>query len=366
MSAPHAEHPKTATEYREQVAETLIAMLEKGVAPWQRPWSAAGGPQLPYNPVTGLTSDGGGRYRGGNFLYLHALQLINGYEDPRWVTFLQATRMKAGTLTPLTQAEIDHNKELPLSHADRVPTWRVKKGEHGTMIEKWGRWIPRKKQAHNPYSADALEADDETPSPRLYFKGFYVWNASQVDGVPPVERLELKWSPDERYARAQAIVDRLGVPIVTGHAAAYYNGMDRIEMPARERFDNGDAYYSTLLHECSHASGHKSRLNRPGITGAHPFGSEEYAKEELRVEIASMILAGDTGVPHDPTTTAAYVQSWLRSLRNDPSEIFRAAKDATTIGDYLLGYEYKIELRTDQPKIEEPRIPASAMSVGAL
>ena len=47
------------------------------------------------------------------------------------------------------------------------------------------------------------------------------------------------------------------------------------------------------LHELGHWTGHADRLNRDM---AHPFGTEGYAREELRVEIASLILGSELGI----------------------------------------------------------------------
>jgi Antirestriction protein len=80
-----------------------------------------------------------------------------------------------------------------------------------------------------------------------------------------------------------------------------------------------------LLHEIGHATGAAHRLNREGITGGHRFGSEGYAKEELRAEMFSLFAAAQTGIPYDPERHAAYVQDWAKALKNDKNEIFRAA-----------------------------------------
>ena len=58
-----------------------------------------------------------------------------------------------------------------------------------------------------------------------------------------------------------------------------------------------------------HATGHPSRLNRPDL--GTPFGSEAYAREELRAEIASLMIADKLGIGHDPGQHAAYVGSWI-------------------------------------------------------
>ena len=110
---------------------------------------------------------------------------------------------------------------------------------------------------------------------------------------------------------------------------------DSIHLPFKHQFLTPDRYYATALHELGHWTGHESRLNRDL---AHPFGSEGYAREELRAEIASMLLGGELRIGHDPGQHVAYVGSWIKSLQQDPTEIFRAAADAEKIQDFVLSF----------------------------
>src|SRR5208283_4721116 len=97
-------------------------------------------------------------------------------------------------------------------------------------------------------------------------------------------------------------------------------------------------YYATALHELGHWTGHTTRLARDL---GHPFGSEAYAREELRAEIASMILGDELGIGHDPRQHAAYVASWIKVLQDDPMDVFRAAAAAEKIQEFVLGLEQK-------------------------
>lgn len=94
---------------------------------------------------------------------------------------------------------------------------------------------------------------------------------------------------------------------------------------------------ATLLHEAAHATGHESRLNRD-MEGA--FGSPEYAKEELRAEIASAFTAQILRIDYSQNdymeNHEAYVQNWISVLENEPNELFAAIKDAEKISDYLI------------------------------
>jgi hypothetical protein len=80
-------------------------------------------------------------------------------------------------------------------------------------------------------------------------------------------------------------------------------------------------------------------LNRATLNESYRFGDISYAKEELRAELASVFLAAERGIPHDPEQHAAYVGSWIQTLKEDKNEIFRAAHDASRAADFLLALE---------------------------
>lgn len=142
-----------------------------------------------------------------------------------------------------------------------------------------------------------------------------------------------------------------------GNAAFYSPSTDSITLPERGQFANASDYYDTALHELGHWTGHESRLNRD-LSGR--FGTPDYAKEELRAEIASMMLASEIGLPHNTQQHAAYVASWIKILKEDPAEIIRASADAQKITDfvknleqeryYVVDYEKNAVLRLTHPE----------------
>ena len=137
----------------------------------------------------------------------------------------------------------------------------------------------------------------------------------------------------------EKIVKKLGVNVQYGGSRAYYhydpstNEADYIKIPVRGSFPSANAFYSTILHEVAHWSSNPSRLNR--VLGS--FGTELYAREELRAEISSAMISGVTGISADIDNNAAYIESWIKILKSDRREIFRAASDATKIVDFMLG-----------------------------
>jgi antirestriction protein ArdC len=115
---------------------------------------------------------------------------------------------------------------------------------------------------------------------------------------------------------------------------------------ARERkarwfrcFESAEGYYSTLFHELTHSTGHKSRLNRFEENSTdHQFGSESYSKEELIAEMGAAMLAGMAGISQVTlSNSASYLQSWIKRLKSDSRLIISAASHAQKAADYILG-----------------------------
>ena len=294
---------KDKKAFHEMVAEKLIQQLKEGTAPWQKPWvPGESGTFLPYNPLTG------NRYKGINSIQL----LSQDRDDQRWMTYKQATGLGG----------------------------QVRKGEKGTGVQYW-----KFTEEHSKKDADGKPVLDSEGNlvkevvrlerPRGFFA--IVFNGEQIDGLPPIQKQEHTWDP---IARAEGILAASGVDIhYNGGSRAFYRPLtDSIHLPDKGRFPSAENYYATALHELGHWTGKEDRLNRDI---SHPFGSEGYAKEELRAEIASMILGDELGIGHDPLQHAAYVGSWIKVLENDPLEIFRAAADAEKIQNYVLGLEQK-------------------------
>lgn len=298
--------------FHEVVAERLIEQLKAGTAPWQKPWEPGQpGAFMPMNPTTGK------RYKGINAIHLMA----QGRGDSRWLTYKQAEAVGA----------------------------QVKRGERGTPVQYWK--FADEQDARDAQGKPVLDAKGEPVKekvmlerPRVFFAT--VFNAEQIEGLPPLQKKEQTWDAQER---AEAILAASGADIRhgAGDRAFYRPASDSIHLPEKGQFPSADRYYATALHELGHWTGHESRLNRDLV---HPFGSEGYAKEELRAEIASMILGDELGIGHDPGQHAAYVGSWVKALEDDPLEIFRAAAEAEKIHGYVLAFEQK--LTQEQEKVQ--------------
>jgi antirestriction protein ArdC len=118
-----------------------------------------------------------------------------------------------------------------------------------------------------------------------------------------------------------------------GNSAFFTPSHDFIQMPHLEQFHNENSYSSTLLHELTHWSGAKTRLARD-MSGR--FGSTAYAKEELIAELGSVFLCSSLGIEIDTQQHAAYLQSWIKGLKEDNQFLFKSAASAQRAHNYLL------------------------------
>ena len=307
---------KRSNDYAQEVANQFIEQLQQGTAPWQKPWEAGQFRDEPHNPINGHS------YHGINSLVLSNKE----YDDPRWMTYKQA----------------------------KEQGYQVRKDEKGTQIEYW-QWTKDQPviDENGEVQTDA-EGNDKTETIRLTKPNvFYatVFNAEQMDGVPAYVPAR---DFDEPHKEAEKVLASLGVEIKHNKAdRAFYNLVqDQIALPPKAQFNSKESYYAAALHELGHATGHETRLNRDMSGG---FGSANYAKEELRAEIASYMLTTKLGLGYDPAPHASYVEGWIKALKDDPREIFRAASDAERIQTYLLQPEKRQKLEQSAQNISEQK-----------
>ena len=303
------DEPPRVSLYAEVTAR-IIAELEAGRFPWVQPWSSAtAAPGLPCNAVTGR------RYSGINILLRWGAVIERGFASQGWLTFRQA--LDAGGC--------------------------VRKDERGTTVVYADSFTPEQER-------ERARSDGDDPRSIPFVKRFTLFNIDQCDGLP--ERLAVAAPPlpeRETMPVAEALIVATGADFRIGGAKAFYApGADYVQVPPQPAFHHQIDYYRTALHELGHWTGHPSRLSRDQ---SHPFGSADYAREELCAELASAYLCAALGIV--PTVRHAdYLASWLEVLRADPRAIFRAASHASRAADYLLAFQ------PDAPQDQEAALAA--------
>ena len=127
-----------------------------------------------------------------------------------------------------------------------------------------------------------------------------------------------------------------------GNRAYYDPRHDAITLPKLTSFESAEEYYSTAFHELSHSTMHESRLDRKVKDEVHRFGNEDYSKEELVAEMGASFLCGHAGIENAVIeNNAAYIQGWLKALKNDKSLLIHAAAQAQRSTDYILNVTHK-------------------------
>jgi len=286
----------TKVDIYKAVTDSIIKSLETGVVPWRKPW--AGVPNIPTSFASKKP------YRGVNRFLLDPA--LHGHTSPFWITYKQAAA-RGG---------------------------QVRAGAKGSMCVFWS------------FVKDRRDPTGKTTFP--FLKYFTVFNLDQIDGLE-VPQPEPKPDFDSIQSCEEVVRDWADKPTIAhngGDRAFYKPSTDSVSMPEQTAFTSASAYYATLFHELGHATGHEKRLNRGLKDG---FGSVGYAKEELVAELTASMICGTVGIGNDLIeNSAAYIASWLRTLKGDPKMVVSAAGAAQKAADMILGTRFDSTVASEE------------------
>ncbi|MDD7411486.1 ArdC family protein [Fusobacterium gastrosuis] len=308
---------------RENFVKDVIKSLEEGNAPWRKEWKYK---FVPNNPTTNTV------YKGGNAIKLFIISNLKGYEDDRFLTYLQA----------------------------ESKGWNVKKGAKGIPIEKFLLYDKQTKKTFNPDNIknlslkEQMEYKNKNVFPMI--KVFYVFNGADIEGIPPLKK-EIK---EVNYNKIDKILDNSGVKVLYGGGQAFYSpGLDEIHLPEKRNFISEQTFYSTALHELAHSTGHKDRFNRD-LNGK--FGSDSYSKEELIAELSSVFSGMKLPLNFDNSVldnSKAYLQSWAKALENNKNLIYESSKEAEKVSDFIVKLQNQHNNEIFKNNLSEVNINAS-------
>jgi antirestriction protein ArdC len=275
------------------ITDQIIAQLDNGVVPWRKPWN---GQEMPSNYVSKKS------YRGINTFLLG----LSRYNSSKWITFKQATQLKA----------------------------RVRKGEKSSMVVFYKPFTDR----------DKIGTPEEDKIAGFMLRYYRVFNTEQVDGLPKQEAIDLDKFEHNPIERCELIINNMpsAPKLVFNEQRAYYKPLiDTVNMPRLDSFPILEEYYSTLFHEFAHSTGHKSRLDRKGVAELNPFGSHNYTREELIAEMTASMLCGITGIDNITlSNSVSYLDNWRRRISKDVKLIITAAAQAQKAADCIQGITF--------------------------
>lgn len=275
-------------ELFETVTNRIIANLESTNAKdWQKPWGIATDGSVPHNASTGRP------YSGFNFFNL-------SFESGKWgcngwLTYKQAVAL--GGKVP--------SKNDPLGGC-----------------------------SYAYYCTTKVVKDKETKEEKTIWinKVYAIWNVKQIEGL---EGLKEYTPPVAGSGLVNKMAEALDVDLSHGgDKACFIPSIDAVKMPCFEAFDSADHYDSTLLHELTHWTGHKSRLDRLKVCAG--FGSDSYAFEELVAELGSAMGCAMLGIPYEGLQHDEYIKGWLSVLKSDVKHMAKASALANKAMTYLL------------------------------
>lgn len=276
----------------EMVTERVIAELEKGIVPWEKPWTS-GNPSGAFNRISKKP-------------YSLLNQILLG-KDGEWMTFKQVQDLGG----------------------------HVRKGEKASFVVFW-----------KMQKVTEINEDGETEVKQIPLLRYYnVFHISQTEGIEPLHKEDLKEvEPIEAAEKVlNEYIEREGIKLETSFTdEAYYSPLyDLIHLPKIGQFSRTEEYYSTAFHEATHSTMKKSRCDREQERKGKlvAFGSEEYSKEELVAELGSASIMNRLGLEtvHSFRNSAAYIQSWIKALKNDPKMIVSAGSKAEKAVKYIFG-----------------------------
>ena len=239
---------------------------------------------------------------------------------------------------------------LPYFDQAKEKGWHVKAGEKGTHVEFY-KYEERPKV--DEFGDPVLDEDGKQEVQKSVFvRNYVVFHASQIEGMPAYEPPAR--NPIETSEKAERILQESGADIRHGGNEAFYNRTDDyIQVSERGQFSSKADYYATALHELGHWTGHPSRLNREASSDMR---SESYAKEELVAEITSIFVSAETGIPQTQEhfdNHAAYVDYWVKAVKQDSNALFRAVNQAQKASEEILKYE-RVREREQAPTQSTP------------
>lgn len=275
----------------ELVTNRIIEQLENNIIPWEKSWSG--------------TIDGA------------------------------FNRVSKKPYSILNQMLLKYNGEYATFKQWQELGGHIRKAEKSEIIVFWKMYPIKEKQD------DGTEIIKTIP----LLKYINVFHISQVDGVEPLKQ---KVTHDiEPIEKAEKILndywnrENITIEHVKGDKAFYSPMFDKIQLPLFEQFKQSEEYYSTAFHESVHSTMKTSRCNRQEDRKGKvvSFGSEEYSKEELVAEVGSAQLMNIVGIETTKSfrNSTAYIQSWLKVLRNDNKFIVSASSKAEKAVNYILG-----------------------------
>lgn len=283
-----------STNIYQMVTDRIIEQMNAGIVPWRQPW--VGGSAMAISYTTRKT-------------YSMLNQLLLG-KPGEWLTWNQI-QTKGGRVNPGAKS----------------------------------RFCVYCKPVEKPQYDE--ETGEKTADTYLLLKWYRVFHIDDIQGIESLCTSVTPGSSLSQIEQAEKAIEAyLGREVSLRFyndkesASAFYSpSRDEVVVPMLSQYALAEEYYSTAFHEFTHSTMHEKRCNRRSESSITRFGDSAYSREELVAEIGSAMICNRLGIEHEKAfeNSAAYIQSWLKALKNDNRMIVWAAKKAEEAARYILG-----------------------------
>ena len=297
----------------EELANSLIELMEKGVNPFRRSWTREA------QHTNFFTGD---EYQNGNLICLEIARITRGYKSPYWLGFGQAKKMGLSII----------------------------KGSKGSIIL---RPVAIKKDLLDDNGKPILDALGQ-----VQFSAFTLFTPCRVfnlDCFKKTDKVEKRLqelnkevavnqtpvSAKEAKAIKQLMqyIDSQKIDFKEcGNSAFYDPENDAVTVPTQNRFETNSLFVAVTSHELGHSTGSKKRLNRKGITDKSAvFGSDLYATEELIADTCSFLCCNEFQIDSNDDIHASYLAGWIKVLKKEPKHLLTVIGHAVKAKNLIMG-----------------------------
>ena len=358
-------------------ADMMIEKISQINADWKQPWFTEGTMAWPRNLS-------GRDYNGMNAMMLMLHCEKEGYKNPVFATF--------NSLTSLNYKKDKQGQSQQIKDKDGndLPRVTILKGEKSFPVFLTTFTVVNNETKEKiPYD-DYKDLSREEQQDYSVYPKWHVYNVFNIDQSnlketrPELyEKLTAPFQPKPANQEGQAgeaftfepldqLIEQQAwvCPIlpVYGNDAYYSISKDKIVIPEKRQFNDGQSFAGTAFHEMIHSTGAESRLNRlkPGA-----FGSKEYGREELVAELGAALLAQRYGMTkYIKDDSAAYLKGWLKDLKEDPSFIktvlLDVKKSSAMVIEHIDGLkvsqDVSEEVKDEQAQADSATLEASEKS----
>lgn len=345
---PTSDGPSSEEKALDLFAEMMIEKIQSIDKDWKKPWFTDGALQWPKNL-------NGRDYNGMNALMLLIQCEKQGWKIPRFCTFdcvqrLNNTEKKDANGEALPRVSVlKGEKSFPVfittfTCVDKDTRERIKYDDYRQLSEEMRKQynVYPKLQVYRVFNVQQTNLQEARPE---------MWAKLETEYVKPVQEQGEQFS----FAPIDAMIkdNRWICPIKPqyGDNAYFSISKNMIVVPEKQQFVDGESFYGTLFHEMAHSTGHETVLDRFKPT---TFGSSEYAREELVAELGSALVAQRYGMAkHIKEDSAAYLKSWLQSLKESPQFIKTTLLDVKKATSIINQHIDKMSLELEEAQTED-------------